>query len=164
MATVKVAADAPENGADVMFAQMMIVHHQQAVEMAKLALANSTNPSVLALATKIQDAQAGEISQLQGWLQEWGQPLPDATHGSHMMSMEGMASDSDMQKLSSLNGAEFDRMFLTLMIAHHKGAITMTNAELTDGKFAALKKLAAAMAVDQQSEIDQMKGYLIKLG
>ena len=164
MTTVKIAADAPENGADVMFAQMMIVHHQQAVEMADAALKNSTNPAVLALATKIKSAQTGEIAQLEGWLKEWGQPLPDATHGAHMMTMDGMASDSDMQKLSTLSGTEFDRQFLTLMIAHHKGAITMTNAELTDGKFPALKKLAAAMAVDQQGEIDQMKGSLIKLG
>ena len=164
MTTVKVAADAPENGADVMFAQMMIVHHRQAVEMAQYALKNSSNPDVLAQARGVVATQGAEIAQLESWLQEWGQPLPDATHGAHMMSMDGMASDSDLQKLSTLTGPEFDRLYLELMIAHHKGAITMSNTELTDGKFPALKKLAAAMSVQQQTEIDQMKGYLIKTG
>mgnify|MGYP006270520707 FL=1 len=164
MTTVKVPADAPENGADVMFAQMMLVHHQQAVEMADDALRNSTNPKVVALATKIRTDQTAEIAQMTALLEQWGQPVPDAMHGAHMMAMEGMVSDADMQQLSTLTGTDFDRAFLTAMIAHHKGAIAMTNTELTDGKYPELKKLAASMAVAQQNEIDQMKGFLIALG
>ena len=164
MTTVKVPADAPENGADVMFAQMMLVHHQQAVEMADDALRNSTNPKVVALATKIRTDQTAEIAQMTALLEQWGQPVPDPMHGAHMMAMDGMVSDADMQQLSTLTGTDFDRAFLTAMIAHHKGAIAMTNTELTDGKYPELKKLAASMAVAQQNEIDQMKGFLIALG
>jgi uncharacterized protein (DUF305 family) len=140
---------------ELMFAQMMIPHHSQAVTMSELALANSTNPEITSLATAIRDAQALEIKQMQRWLD---QSDYSGTHAGHM-DMGGMLSDEELAELSTAKGSAFDRLFLEGMIAHHEGAIDMlsmikysTNSEV--------KKLYADIFSSQSAEIEAMKALL----
>lgn len=165
--TISVPADAAFNAIDVAFAQGMIPHHAQAVEMAELALAISTDPTVRALAEKVKAAQDPEITLMASWLEAWGQPVPDRnapmghdSTSSGGMMMFGMMSDDDMARLGAASGAEFDRMFLEMMIRHHEGAIQMAQQELTDGKYPPAKDLARAIIAAQQAEIDQMRALL----
>ena len=159
------------NDADVMFAQHMIPHHQQAIEMSDVVLAKKgIDPRVTDLATEIKAAQGPEIKQMQDWLGQWGNPPmpPMATeegHGGH--DMEGMSgdgmgmmSDEEMTALDNAKGVEVSRLFLTGMITHHEGAIAMAQTEIEDGKFAPAVELARAIVKTQQAEIDTMKGIL----
>ncbi len=159
------------NDADVMFAQHMIPHHQQAVEMSDVVLAKQAiDPRVTDLATEIKAAQGPEIKQMQDWLGQWGNPAmpPMATeegHGGHDMEgmsgdAMGMMSDEQMTALKNANGVEVSRLFLTGMITHHEGAIDMAQTEIDDGKFAPAVELARAIVKTQQQEIDTMKGIL----
>ena len=106
---------------EIMFAQMMIPHHEQAVTMSELAFTNTTNPEILALAIDIRDAQAPEISQMRSWI--GNKTGHDAD--SHNMTIGGMLTDEDLETLASLKGEAFDQFFLTSMIAHHEGALDM---------------------------------------
>lgn len=179
MTTVSLApvpGDAAWNLADVEFTRGMIVHHAQAVEMADLALANSSDPAVLALAEEIKAAQEPEIATFNGWLQLWGQPAPtedeydmsmmegmDASQGGMSMggmSMEGMVDSATMQRLADLTGPTFDTLFLESMIVHHEGAIDMAERVLTDGKDPEVAALAQGVIATQQREIDEMRGLL----
>jgi uncharacterized protein (DUF305 family) len=148
------------NDDDVMFAQMMIPHHQQAVEMAKLATTRASDAQVKALAQRIQAAQGPEITTMTGWLTAWGHPLSgdsmDMGHGS----MPGMMSDSDMKQLKAATGAAFDKQFLTMMITHHQGAISMAKDEQAKGANTDAKKLAQNIITAQQTEIATMSGLL----
>ncbi|MEU7909229.1 DUF305 domain-containing protein [Actinoplanes sp. NPDC049118] len=161
--SARAAPGAVFNGADVAFAQHMIVHHQQAVEMAALADTRAADPQVKDLANRIEAAQAPEIATMTGWLTAWGRPpaTPDGGgHGSEHESMPGMMSDADMRKLAGSTGAAFDKQFLTMMIAHHEGAITMANEETAEGSNPDAKALAAKIVTDQQAEITTMKDLL----
>jgi uncharacterized protein (DUF305 family) len=142
--------------ADVMFAQMMIPHHEQAVEMAGLAPTRSTDPQVLAMAAQIAAAQQPEIDLMKSWLTTWGVPIM-ADHSGH--DMAGMMSDDDLDALESLTGTEFDEAFLTMMIAHHEGALSMVKPVL-DSDDPAVKALAEAIAEVQTREIAQMRAML----
>jgi len=135
------AGSAGFNNADVTFAQAMTPHHQQAVEMPDMALKQGKNAKVLDLAKRIKAAQDPEIVKLQGWLKKWGGSPSTGDSGSSMhdsgssmhgsMTMgEGMMSAKDMAQLSKATGAEFDKMFLAMMIGHHQGAVTMAKTEL----------------------------------
>ncbi|EAQ5978266.1 DUF305 domain-containing protein [Salmonella enterica subsp. enterica serovar Senftenberg] len=155
------------NDADVTFAQSMIPHHQQAVVMAKMAKANAESSDVKDLAAKVEAAQGPEIDTMSGWLKAWGQKQPSGNgmgsmngmdHGSD--GMPGMMSDDDMMSLDSTKGTGFDRMFLTMMITHHEGAIEMAETEQTDGKNADAIALAKKIEADQTAEIAQMKDML----
>ncbi|MGS2615524.1 DUF305 domain-containing protein [Micromonospora sp. LZ34] len=150
---------------DVMFAQMMIPHHRQAVEMADLAATRAAEPEVKRLAGQIRAAQAPEIATMTGWLAAWGHPAPSAgartPHQDH--GMPGMMSDADMQGLAAASGQDFDRRFLTMMIAHHEGAVTMAEDELTDGANAEAKALAREIITAQRAEIAMMKEVLARL-
>lgn len=151
------AADADFNGADVTFAQGMIPHHQQAVEMADLADGRAESPEVVDLAERIKAAQDPEIEQLQGWLEDWGQEMPEAMdHGG----MAGMMSQDDMATLEEASGAEFDEMFLTMMIEHHEGAVEQAETELDDGQSTEATELAQTIIDAQQAEIEEMQGIL----
>ncbi|KQZ88447.1 hypothetical protein ASD62_03075 [Phycicoccus sp. Root563] len=149
--------------ADVMFAQSMVPHHQQAVEMANLALTRASSADVKALATKIKAAQDPEIATMNGWLSQWGAPTGSADmngmagmdHGS-----DGMMSQADMTKLSQASGAQFDRMWLTMMIAHHQGALTMAKDVLTTTKDTQVRTLAQSIVDGQTKEITTMSGLL----
>ncbi len=162
------------NAADRTFAQMMIPHHEQAVEMADLATTRASDPEVKQLAAQIKGAQAPEIDQLKTWLTQWGAPMPMATasgdghgtnHGTPNMDheMPGMMSDADMARLEAASGTEFDRQFLTMMIAHHEGAVTMGEEETAQGANPDAKALAQRIATTQQAEIDTMKKILARL-
>ena len=140
---------------DIMFAQMMIPHHQQAVVMSDLALKNSTNPEILALAKKIKSAQAPEIEQMKSWLAKAGTSLM----GNHGMSMDGMLSENEIDQLAKSSGIEFDLLFLAGMIGHHEGALTMVSM-LDTTKNGEAKQLAENIRVSQTAEIAAMKKLL----
>jgi len=138
---------------ETMFAQMMIPHHEQAVTMSELALENTTDPDVLALATGIRDAQGLEIIQMQGWL--------DGKSESHKHDMEmgGMLTDAELAELASLKDAAFDQKFLTAMIAHHEGALDMVSM-IKDSTIPEVKKLYNDIVESQGAEIEAMKALL----
>ena len=140
---------------ELMFASMMIPHHEQAVTMSELALENTTNPDVITLATAIRDAQGPEIKQMQSWLD---QSDYSGTHAGHM-DMGGMLSDEEIAKLAVAKGAAFDRLFLEGMIAHHEGAIQMAEM-IKDSTNSEVKKLFNNIVSSQSAEIEAMKTLL----
>jgi uncharacterized protein (DUF305 family) len=149
------ASSAKYSDNELMFAKMMIPHHEQAVTMSELALKNTSNSEVLALATAIRDAQAPEIEQMQGWL---GNDDSHDAH-SHGMEMGGMLTDEDLEKLASLRGDAFDQFFLASMIAHHEGALDMVEM-IKDSTNAEVKALAEDIVKSQSAEIQAMKALL----
>lgn len=164
---------APQNAAgfndtDVMFAQMMIPHHEQAVDMAKVVLAKSANADVKKLATAIEAAQAPEIARMKGWLSAWAKPTAmPGTGGTggmngmdHGTGTDGMMSDADMQKFRAATGTELDTQFLQMMIVHHNGAIKMAEDELAKGVNTDARKLAEAVKTSQSAEVQQMQKLL----
>ena len=169
--TIAIPADAKFNATDVGFAQGMIPHHAQAIEMADLALTNTTNPDVLVLANQIKAAQSPEIEKLSGWLGDWGQTVPSTASGSmdHDMTgmdgmmMDGMMSQADMDRLETSTGTEFDRLWIELMIQHHEGAVKMSKSEVAGGKNPDAIALAQAIISSQQAEITTMESLLTKL-
>ena len=170
--SVTIPASADFNATDVGFAQGMIPHHAQAIEMADMALPKSTNADVLALAKQIKDAQNPEIETMSGWLRGWGQKVPSMTSmsgGGHDMTdmsgmmMDGMMTEKDMDRLESSTGSAFDRLWLELMIQHHEGAVRMAKDELADGKNPDAKALAQAIITSQQAEISKMNALLAAL-
>ena len=146
------------NDADVMFAQMMIPHHQQAIEMSDIALDPNTGASaaIIALATQIKGAQDPEISQMKNLLTTWGMPT-DMGSMDHSSMMEGMLSLEEMDTLGQLKGAEFDKAWAKGMIAHHEGAIAMANDVLANGKNSEILALANAVVSGQSTEIETLK-------
>ncbi len=210
------AQDAAHNDADVTFAQMMIPHHTQAVEMSEVLLAkNDIDPRVTALAEQIKAAQSPEIEQLTGWLKDWDQPTSMPMTSMPMTSMpmgtmpmpmpmtsmpmpmpmpmpmtsmpmgtmpmpmpmtsmpmpmpmgtpgmEGMMSEQDMQALMDAQGTEAARLFLTQMIAHHRGAIIMAQTEVDTGVYPPAVQLAQTIVDTQQQEIATMEQLLSSL-
>lgn len=153
------ASSAVFNDADVMFAQMMIPHHEQAVEMADLAATRAADSEVKELAEKIKEAQDPEIATMESWLREWGKPVPTGGMGH---DMPGIMSEGDMKKLEAAKGAEFDKQFVTMMIAHHEGAIDMARTEEAKGANPEAKALAKTIVTTQQAEIDQMEQILAR--
>ena len=152
------------NDADVTFAQQMIPHHQQAIEMAKAAETRAESQEVKDLAADIEAAQDPEIETMTGWLESWGEDVPDEGMSGmdHMSSddMPGMMSEDDMTELEDATGAEFDQMFLTMMIEHHEGAIEMAKTEQADGESADAKALADDIETAQTAEIQTMQDLL----
>ncbi|OZD85271.1 DUF305 domain-containing protein [Rhodococcus sp. 05-2256-B2] len=152
------------NDADVMFAQMMYPHHAQAVEMADMAEGRTDNPDVLSLASAIAGAQQPEMDQMTTWLTEWGKPAPSADMsqmgGMDHSSDSGMMTAQDMDALMAASGPEFDRQWLTMMIAHHTGAIEMANTEIADGSNPDALEMARTIVATQQQEIDTMQRLL----
>jgi uncharacterized protein (DUF305 family) len=146
------------NDADVMFAQMMIPHHAQAVEMSDILLAKQgVDPRVVQLATEIKAAQAPEIAQMQGWLTSWGSPVSAPMHHD---SMQGMVSAQDLDKLRNAAGPEVAKLYVTQMIGHHEGAIAMAQDEIANGQYGPAIDLSHAIVDTQQKEIDTMKAIL----
>lgn len=163
-------ASGPHNAADVKFATAMIPHHGQALEMADMAMEKATDPRVKEIASAIQSAQMPEIIQMSGWLRGWDEPVPDPSmgsmdHGMEMgdMDMGGMMSDDDMARLDDATGAGFDRMWLTMMVAHHEGAVMMAETEQRDGKNRDAMDLAGAIIAGQSQEISTMKDLLSQM-
>jgi uncharacterized protein (DUF305 family) len=152
---------------DVAFMQGMIVHHQQAVDMAVLVKDRTNRSELVAIAGRIESSQADEIAFMRSWLSERGEAGPMAGHmhhGDHKMA--GMATPEEMRALARAKGVDFDRQFLTLMIAHHQGAIDMVKDLLKQPGSAAdpvLYQFIADIESEQQGEIDRMDALLAGL-
>ncbi len=143
---------------EIMFAQMMIPHHEQAISMSETALKKSRNQDILKLSRQIKSLQSSETSQLTYWLK--------ATDSSmtmdHDMQMSGMLTVKELASLKRLTGTQFDRTFLQLMIKHHQGALEMLDL-ISDSKNTEAKALAKAIKSAQSKEITSMKLLLNKL-
>lgn len=165
------------NDADIAFAQGMIPHHRQAVMMSELAEGRTDNPDVLALSGEISAAQEPEIQTMTAFLDAWGAdatmggasetPMDDMDHSStdaddmaQMEGMSGMMTPEQMSDLEAAEGAEFDRMFLEMMVEHHEGAVEMANTQLDDGENPDARELAQEVIDAQESEIDRMQDLL----
>jgi len=171
-ATVGVAVGSvnagPHNAQDATFLQGMIPHHEQAIVMADMIPAMSSNPELLALGEEIKAAQAPEIADMTSWLQQWNIPV-DSSGGGHMMSdgtaMEGsmmgdgvgMMSEQQMSELAVADAASFDNLWLDMMIEHHEGAIGMSQEELSSGENPQAMALATVIISAQEAEIKVMK-------
>jgi len=138
---------------DQMFAAMMIPHHEQAIEMADIALGKSADPEILALANEIKAAQGPEIEQMKSWGSS-----KTGSHAGHMMD-EGMLSYDEMAQLKDAIGAEFDRLFLEGMIKHHQGAIQMADM-IIDSVNEEAALLGKNIVDSQSAEIERMKQLL----
>ena len=143
---------------DIMFMQMMIPHHQQAVDMGTLAETRASNPKVKALAAQIKAEQAPEIAEMKQWLKDAGAGMTM----NHSMTMSGMLTEAEMTKLENSTGAEFDRLYLEGMIGHHEGAIEMAKMVI-DSKTANTHALGHAINDSQTKQIAYMKELLAKL-
>ncbi|MGW1590070.1 DUF305 domain-containing protein [Streptomyces sp. NPDC002386] len=152
------------NAQDVTFAQGMIPHHRQALEMAKLADGRASSARVKDLAARIEKAQDPEIRTMSGWLTAWGEQVPMAGmgHSGHagMTGMTGMMSDDDMAALKKATGADFDRRFLSLMVEHHRGAVEMAGTEKSGGAYGPARTMAGDIVRAQNAEIREMKRIL----
>lgn len=150
--------------ADTEFAQMMIVHHEGAIEMAGYAAAEATTEEVRALAERIEAAQQPEIDLMTGWLQAWGQDPPGEADMGSMdhggMDMGGLTQEEAMADLRGRSGTDVDRRFLELMIEHHRGAVEMAQTQQEDGENADAVELAGRIIEDQQAEIAEMEQLL----
>ena len=150
----KTQSNSEYSAADIAFAEMMIPHHEQAIEMSEIALLNTTNPEVLQLAQEIKDAQSPEIELMKSWT-----GVKTSTHAGHMM--DGMLSESELADLREAKDKEFDRLFLQGMIKHHEGAIVMAQ-DVAASKNKDVTDLSASIISAQESEISKMKELLTK--
>lgn len=156
------ASAAVFNDADVTFVKGMIPHHTQAVEMSTMLLAKTgIDPRVVDLATRINAAQGPEITAMNSWLVQWGNPA-DPMAGMDMSS-GGMMSDADLAALDAATGAEASKLFLTQMTAHHTGAIEQAKAEKAAGENGDALALADGIVSSQSAEITEMAGLLAAL-
>ena len=157
-ATDSAASAAGANGADVAFATMMIPHHEQAVEMSELLLAEpELGAPVRTLAEGVMAAQQPEIDQLREWLAEWGQDEVDMGGMDHG---DGMMSGDDLAALEAATGAEAERLYLEQMIVHHEGAVAMAETEIADGEHPDAVAMAERIVATQSDEIALMRELL----
>lgn len=170
------AGPSTHNGEDVMFAQRMIAHHQQALQMSDIILAKQgIDARVIDLANRIEAAQGPEIQQMQTWLTQWGQPttmpsttapattmpgMPGHSGMPGMSGTDGMMSEQDMQALQNAQGIDASKLFLTQMIQHHQGAIAMAQNEIKSGQSSPALALAHSIVTNQQQEINSMQTIL----
>ncbi|MEO8910142.1 MAG: DUF305 domain-containing protein [Gemmatimonadaceae bacterium] len=177
-ASAKAKADSvrlPYTDGDIQFMSHMIGHHAQAIAMARWAPTHGASPSVRTLADRIINAQQDEIATMQRWLRDRNQPVPEANPAGmkmmmggveHVMLMPGMLTEAQMKQLDQARGPEFDRLFLTFMMQHHRGAVSMVR-QLFDtygaGQDETVFKFASDVNVDQTTEIARMDKLLIAL-
>jgi uncharacterized protein (DUF305 family) len=165
----------PYTEADVHFMSAMIAHHAQAIDISEWAPTHGASSSIQILSERVINAQQDEIALMQRWLRDRGLPVPEAratgakvsmAGAEHAHMMPGMLSEDQLRQLNQARGSEFDRLFLTFMIHHHRGAVTMVE-ELFRSQGAGLDdtvfKLAADISADQSSEIDRMQKLLFTL-
>jgi len=162
----------PYTAADIEFMSGMISHHAQAVQMAKWAESHNASKAVTIFCGRVATAQTAEIGLMQQWLAERRQPVPDADPRgmkmdmggtTHFMAMPGMLTDEQMKQLDASRGIEFDRLFLTFMVQHHRGAIQMVDKLFGTpgaGQDEIVFKFANDVQVDQSTEIDRMMQML----
>lgn len=161
--------------ADVHFMSGMIHHHAQAVLIAGWAKSHGASAELQRLCERIAVAQTDEIALMQTWLRDRGEPVPDGKPGpmkmkmdgmEHEMLMPGMLSDAQLAQLDAARGVAFDRLFLTFMIQHHEGAITMVNTLFGSqgaGQDEIVFRFASDVYADQTTEIDRMEKMLAAL-
>jgi uncharacterized protein (DUF305 family) len=172
------SATPAHNREDVTFTQRMITHHQQAIQMSDIILGKQgIDPRVNELASQIKAAQGPEIERMQTWLSQWEQQttstipsgmtpgttapeMPSHSGMPGMSGMDGMMSEQDMQALQNAQGVEASKLFLTQMIQHHQGAITMAQHEINAGQYPAAIALAQSIVTNQQQEISTMQTML----
>jgi uncharacterized protein (DUF305 family) len=169
------SARLPYTAADIHFMSGMISHHAQAVKMARWSATHGASPAVIRLSERIVTGQMDEIGLMQSWLRDRNQPVPEPDPNGmkmmmggseHVMLMPGMLTPEQMAKLDAARGNEFDRLFLTLMIQHHRGAITMVRELFSShgaGQDEVVFKFANEVEVDQETEIARMQQMLIEL-
>jgi uncharacterized protein (DUF305 family) len=158
------------NDTDVEFATEMIQHHAQALSMVDLTMGRDLDPEVLELADDIRAAQAPEIETMTDWLTEWDEDIPetvrDHANAGHDMGdmdhgdMPGMMSGDDMDALENASDAEFQDMWLKMMVEHHEGAVEMAEAEEADGQYKSAVELAKDIQETQTAGIEKMQGLL----
>jgi len=165
----------PYTEADVHFVTGMISHHAQAIVMAGWAESHGASPAIRTLCARIINAQSDEITLMQRWLADRGQPVPEAKPlpvkmkmggMEHEMLMPGMLTEEQMRRLDAARGGEFDRLFLTFMIQHHQGAVTMVDQLMASPGAAqdeAVYKFASDIYADQTTEIERMRKMLLTL-
>jgi uncharacterized protein (DUF305 family) len=148
------------NATDLTFAQKMIPHHQQALDMAAMVPSRTTNRDLIVMAKHIALDQQAQIDTLQGLLQQWGEPAaPDHT-GHDGMSMDGMVDAATMDRLPTLTGTAFDELWLRSMITHHQGAVAMAEPEIAHGENPAAVRMAKVIVDWQQLGIGRMHAML----
>lgn len=152
------AEDDSPNSADVSYARMMIVHHTQALEMTELAPDRAESAQVKKLAERIAAAQGPEIDAMESWLTSYDKDTKDPAHDH--ASMPGMATEAQLKKLKTAKGKAFDQLFLTLMITHHEGALTMATDVKGQGNNIRIEEMADDVVAQQTSEISRMRDML----
>ena len=177
-ASASASVDAKHNAADVTFAQNMIVHHQGAVQMAQMAATKAATQEVKDLAERIKAAQGPEIQKMTSWLKAWGEPLTAESSMSDMGNMGGSSGSSgsmgstdsmgmsqeQMDQLDAASGKDFDRMFLQMMTAHHRGAIELARTEQANGSNPQAIALAKSIETSQGAEVAEMGQMLQSVG
>ncbi|WP_031088422.1 DUF305 domain-containing protein [Streptomyces sp. NRRL WC-3549] len=156
---VKAAGNDSPNSADFRYARMMIEHHKQAVLLTSLVPERASSASVKRLAERIAAGQRPEIGAMEGWLTNHGGEGREEEAHDHS-AMAGMATEAQVEELRAARGEEFDRLFLTLMIAHHQGAVTMATEALSDGNNVLIEEMAGDVLTQQTVEIDRMRALL----
>ncbi|MGW2047237.1 DUF305 domain-containing protein [Streptomyces sp. NPDC001858] len=154
------ADDDTPNSADVSYAQLMIEHHAQALEMTELVPDRAESGDVERLALRISAAQKPEIEAMKGWLTAHGKKTTSEEHDHEHASMPGMATEAQLTKLRAAHGKAFDALFLTLMITHHEGALTMATDVKAQGNNVQVEEMADDVIAQQTSEITRMRGML----
>jgi uncharacterized protein (DUF305 family) len=154
----QLADDDSPNSADVTYAQMMIEHHAQALEMTELVPDRAESTKVERLAERIAAAQGPEIAAMKGWLKTHGEK--EKADGHQHAAMPGMATEAQLKKLRAAEGKAFDQLFLTLMITHHEGAITMATEVKAQGNNVPIEEMADDVVAQQTSEITRMRDML----
>ncbi len=155
--------------ADVRFMQDMIPHHQQALEMSELVTERTNRQEIIEAAGRIKASQGDEINFMQKWLADRNESSPEPGHMDMMhthLDMAGMASAQEMDQLSRAEGVDFDRLFLTLMIRHHEGALEMVENLLEQPGSAydpLLFEFTNDVSNDQTAEIERMNAALVSL-
>jgi uncharacterized protein (DUF305 family) len=144
------------SAADVRFAESMIPHHRQALEMTALVEARTTSPEIRRTAAQITLAQRPEIELMSRWLATLGRAVPAAGHTEHAAT-SGMATLEQLNALRAARGAEFDRRFLELMIRHHQGAVRMAGEQLASGRDQGMRLMAKEVYAGQSIEIARMR-------
>ncbi|WP_037676030.1 DUF305 domain-containing protein [Streptomyces griseus] len=151
------ADDDSPNAADLAYARRMIEHHAQALEMTELAPDHAGSAGVRRLAARIAAAQGPEIEIMKSWLKSHGAEADGPGGGHEHASMPGMATEAQLKKLRAARGKAFDQLFLTLMISHHEGAITMAVDVKSEGNTVRIEEMADDVVAQQTSEITRMR-------
>ena len=146
---------------EIMFLQMMIPHHQQAIDISDLALTISADPELLALAKDIRDEQAAEIVTMKAWLDAAGADLDPGHSMGH--GMGGMLSDSELTALKSATGKSFDVLWLKAMTGHHTGAIDMATM-IENAKSAEIKSFGEGIVASQSAQNKAMAVMIKRIG